>query len=121
VAAGTAAAVNAAVYLAARAAGIFPPAPLFPVRQDDPMTLGPILLVSVVAGLAGVGVYALLRPRVRAPVRFFAWIAMAVLVVSLLAPLAITGWTAAQAWTLNLMHVAAAAAVLWQVRAAERR
>lgn len=121
VAAAVAAGANATVYLAARAAEVFPPGPFFPSTQDDPMTLGPILLVSAVAGAAGIGVYALLRRLVREPLRVFTWIAMAVLVLSLLGPLAMTGWTAAQAWTLNLMHVIAAAAVLWQARAVDRR
>lgn len=111
-----AAALNAALYQASVAAGIFPRLPFFPAGPGEPMTLGPVLLVSVVAALAGVGVFAVLRRRTRQPFRAFAAVAGVVLLVSFAAPVAMPGWTGAQAGMLNLMHALVAAAVLLAVR-----
>lgn len=84
------------------------------------MTLGPILPVSVVAALAGVGVYAFVR-RVRQPMRVFTTAAILVLIPSFAAPLAMSDWTAAQAAVLNLMHVVVAGVTIWSVRRVPER
>jgi hypothetical protein len=108
-------AVNAAIYVGAALAGVFPH-----IMKMDPtepgLTVLAVVLVSMVATLAAMGVWALVARRAERPVRSYARIAGVVLVLSFAAPYAVPGTTAAQAWVQNLLHVVVAAAVLWEVR-----
>jgi hypothetical protein len=76
------------------------------------MTLEPVLMVSVVASLAGVGVYGALAGRARDPLRTFAWVAGIVLIASFVAPFLVAGATLAQAILSDLQHVVVAAFVV---------
>jgi len=112
---------NAALFEVAAARGVFPPGPLFPTGPGQAMTLGPVVLVSVVAALAGAGVFALLRSRTPRPMRTFTIAAAVVTVLSFAAPLAMPDWTGAQATALDLMHVVAAGIVVWAMSRTEPR
>jgi len=112
--------VNASIYLLSVALGAFDALGWFPASREDEMTLGPVLLVSLVSALVGVGVFGIVRRRVERAFRSFAVIAGVVLVVSFVGPL-VMDWPPAQVLVLELMHVATAAAVLWAVRPAQWR
>jgi hypothetical protein len=109
-----AAMANAVVFGLAVAAGIFPSLTFQPDLGAG-MSIEPVLLVSVVGALGGVGAFALLRRRVSRPVPVFLWIAAAVLLLSFAAPFAIPGTAVMQAAVLNLLHVVVAAFVVWAV------
>jgi len=106
-----AAAANAVVFGLAVAAGIFPSLTLQPDLGAQ-MSIEPVLLVSVVGALAGVGAFSLLRSRVSRPVPVFLGIAAAVLLLSVAAPFAIPGTAAMQAVVLNVLHVVVAGFVV---------
>lgn len=107
-ASGVAALVNGAVFALAVAAGLFPSL-TFTADAGAQMSIEPVLLVSVVATLTGVGAFALLRRMVAKPVPVFLWIAAGVLLISFAAPFAIPGTAPAQAVVLNLLHLVVAA------------
>ena len=115
IAAGAAAAVNAVLYLIGLGVGVFAEFGWFPEQRGDEMTLGPILLVSVVGAAAGVGVYGLCRRFAARPLPIFTAIAAVVLLMSLIPPFAM-GWPTAQVLLLEVMHVVTAGIVLWTVR-----
>jgi hypothetical protein len=108
------AAANAAIFALSIALGIFPSL-TFQLDLGAQMSIEPVLLVSAVGALAGIGVFALLRPRVAEPVGVFVRISVAVLLVSFVAPFVIPGMTMLQAVVLNLLHVVIAAAVVGAV------
>jgi hypothetical protein len=114
-----AAALNAAIFAFAVSVGVFPSLTFQP-EFGAGMSVEPILLVSLVGALAGVGAFALLRSRVERPVSLFLRIAAVVLLLSFAAPFAIPGTAPLQAVVLNLMHVVVAATVVWAVLLADR-
>ena len=115
VAAVAAACLNASLYLIGVATGTFASFGWFPVGPGGEMMLGPILLVSVLAVLAGVGTYATLRGLTERPRRTFERMADTVLLLSLV-PLLLSGWPLPQALLLGLMHAVTAGVVLQAVR-----
>jgi hypothetical protein len=68
--AGLSVVVNTVIFLLAAGLGVFPSAGLLPPGPGE-MALGPVILVSALGAFGGVGVYALLRNRVRQPMRVF--------------------------------------------------
>jgi hypothetical protein len=110
-AAAAAGAVNGIIYTAAVAAGVFPTLRL--ARQGGPdMGIEAVLLMSTLGALGGIVVYALVRQYAANPIRAFAQVALAVLLVSFAGPFMVAGTTLAQGLVLNVMHVVTAAAVL---------
>jgi hypothetical protein len=109
-----AAALNAAIFAFAVSVGVFPSLTFQP-EFGAGMSVEPILLVSLVGALAGVGAFALLRSRVERPVSLFLRIAAVVLLLSFAAPFAIPGTAPLQAVVLNVMHLVVAATVVWAV------
>ncbi len=105
-----AAVANALVFALAVQVGIFPAFRLNPDAGPQ-MAIELVVGVSVLAGLAGVGSFALLRRWVERPLRTFLGLAGAALLLSFAAPLALPG-TTAQVLVLNLMHLVAAAVVV---------
>jgi hypothetical protein len=106
-----AAVTNALIHLSGVAAGVYEAVWMAGASKGQ-MTLEPVLLVSVVATLAGVSVYGALARRARNPLRTFAWIAGVLLVASFAAPFLVPGATLAQAILSNVQHVVVAALVL---------
>ena len=111
-AAGVAAAVNAALYLAAVALGVFPRATVVPAAGES-VALVPVVLMSALGALGGVGVFVLLRTISRNAMRTFLATAGVVLALSLGGPLTVPGFTAAQVAVLVGMHVVVAACTVW--------
>ncbi len=114
VAAVLAAVGNALVFALAVAGGVFPSL-TFQLDAGAQMSVEPVLLVSVVGALAGVGAFALLRRRLARPVPIFMRIAAAVLLLSFAAPFVIPGTALMQGIVLNLMHAVVAGFVVWAV------
>jgi hypothetical protein len=106
--------VNALVFAGSVAAGVFPSF-TFQAGVGAQMSVEPILLVSMVGTLAGIGAFTLLRRRSARPVPTFMWIAAVVLLLSFAAPFAIPGTALAQALVLNLLHVVVAGFVVGAV------
>jgi hypothetical protein len=111
-AAALAVATNGALFLIAVASGIFP-ALTFQPDGGAQMSIEPILLVSFVGALAGVGLFALLRRWVARPTTIFLWVAAVALLISFAAPFAVPGTALLQAVALNVMHVVVAGFVVW--------
>ncbi len=109
-----AAVANAAVFALAVARGIFPSLTFQP-DVGAQMSVEPVLLVSVVGVLAGVGAFALLWRRLARPVPVFLRVAGVVLLLSFAAPFVIPGTALMQAIVLNVMHVVVASLVVWTV------
>jgi hypothetical protein len=114
-----AATVNTVLYGAAVAAGIFPTLRLDRASGSQ-MAVELVVFSSLVGVAAGMGFFALLQRYAGNPLCMFYWIAGVVLVTSFAAPFTMPG-TVVQAMTLNVMHVVAAASVLWAVRRAATR
>jgi hypothetical protein len=110
VAASLSAVTNAVVFSAAVGAGIFPSLWMDPSAGPQ-MSLELILLVSVVASFAAVGVFALMARALKRPMRPYLVLAAVVLVASFAAPFAIPGTAALQVLVLNAMHVVVAGVV----------
>jgi hypothetical protein len=106
-----AALANALIFALAVAGGVFPSLTFQP-DVGAQMSVEPVLLVSVVGALAGVGAFALLRRRVARPVPAFLRVAAVVLLLSFAAPFAVPGAAPLQALVLNVMHVVVAAVVV---------
>lgn len=111
VASGLSAAVNALLFLGAYAAGVFSSVWLDPAAGAQ-MSVEPVILVSVIAPLAAVGVFGLMARAMAQPLRPFLVLAGVLLLASFAAPLAIPGTGLAQALVLNAMHVVVAATVV---------
>ena len=107
------AAANAALYALAAQFGVFSAGPI--LRSGPGFALGPVVLVSALAALAGVGVFALLRAR-NGKFGLFMGIAAAALLVSLPAPLAVPGAATAQVVVVMLMHLVVAAVTVGLIR-----
>lgn len=114
IAAALAVTANALIFVIAVASGIFPSLTIQP-DVGPQMSIEPVLLVSFVGALAGVGAFALLRRWVTRPAPTFLWVAAAVLLLSFAAPFAIPGTALLQAVVLNVMHVVVAGFVVWVV------
>jgi hypothetical protein len=106
-----AAMANAVLFGLAVTLGVFPSLTFQP-GVGAQMSVEPVLLVSVVGALAGVGAFALLRRRVARPVPAFLRVAAVVLLLSFAAPFAVPGTAPLQALVLNVMHVVVAAVVV---------
>lgn len=108
-----AAAVNVVLYaLAEGAAGVELLAPAgFGSTELQAMGIGPVVLFSVLPAFLAAGLAAVLARRTAAPRRWFAGIALVVLLLSFVPSLQLDVSAGAKA-TLVLMHVAAAAAIV---------
>ena len=103
-----AAVVNAIVYFAASGLGLIPQDVLVPALcGEQPLTVAPVVIGSVVGAIGGAGVFALIGIFARRPVRMFRIVATAVLVLSLTTPLTIPGAPLSMVLSLEAMHVAA--------------
>jgi len=107
--------VNSVIYIGAALAGVFPY--IMKIDPTEPgMTVFAVVLVSMVAAMAGLGAWKLMERSTDRPFRSYLWLAGVVLVLSFAAPYVVPGTTSAQAFVQNVLHVVVAAAVLWEVR-----
>ena len=102
-----AAVVNAIVYSAASGLGFIPQDVLVPAPGgEQPLTVAPVVIGSVVGTIGGAGVFALIGTFARRPVRMFRIVATVVLVLSLATPLTIPGAPLWMVLSLEAMHMA---------------
>jgi hypothetical protein len=107
--------VNSVIYIGAALAGVFPT--IIKLDPTEPgVTVFAVILVSMVASFAAMGVWKLVTRWTERPFPVYAGLAGIVLLLSFAAPYAVPGTTAAQAWVQNLLHVVVAAAALWELR-----
>jgi glucan phosphoethanolaminetransferase (alkaline phosphatase superfamily) len=109
----TAAAVNAALFFIGKATGLISDSVLIqPANQ--PMSLIPVLISSILPTLLAGGVLALLNRFASAPLRIFNIIAAVLLVLSFISPFAsIPNVPIGMSIWLNVMHVVVAGAVVF--------
>lgn len=113
-AAGAAAVVNAVLYLAGDSLGAFPETAMVP-RRGGPLTLAPVVALSLMAPLMGMGIYVLLSRFTRRAFGIFLTLAAVVLVFMAFPPFEIEGAPMLQVILLQVMHLVTAAATLFAV------
>ncbi len=109
-----AAAVNAVLYLVGDALGAFPPDAIAPgpEGQARPITLGPVLILSVLGPAVGAAVYGTLRQFTNRAWLVFVGIALAVLLLMAVLPFQVEGAPVAQVVILQVMHLVAGGATI---------
>lgn len=105
--------LNALIYLAARSLGAMPQDVLVGPAQQ-PMSLFPVVSLTVIAALIGAALFGVLSSVTRRATTLFLGIAGLVLALSFLPPFTI-GAPMGMALALNLMHVVAAAVTVFLV------
>jgi hypothetical protein len=112
---------NVALFLIGRATGAIgdnvtvPSGPAFGAPSVIAMTIAPAVLAGILfAVLGAIG-------RIRRPITVFRVIALVVLVLSLPSPFSIPGAGAGFIACLVLMHLAAAASIIWSLTTLARR
>jgi hypothetical protein len=104
-AAGASAAINAVLFLITSALGAFGPNLITPA--GGPLSIGPVIISSIIGVLAGSAVYALFGKIFKSAITIFRVVAIIVLVLSFGNPFIITNATIVDIIILNLMHVVA--------------
>ena len=103
-----AAVVNALVYFVASGLGFIPRSVLIPLASGQaPLTVGPVVITSVIGAIGAAIVFALIGLFARRPVRLFRIVAAVVLVLSLVGPATIPGAPVAMMLSMEVMHVVA--------------
>lgn len=112
-AAAVAAAANALVYFASSAAGAIPrDVPLPSPTGESPMTVGLVVLATIVGAAAAAAVFAIIGRFARRPVGLFVVVATVVLALSFASPLTIPGAPLAMILSMETMHLVAWAAIV---------
>ncbi len=106
-----AAVANGVVYLLAAAVGTMPDD--VAVSGGVPITLLPVVLSSIMPAIVAAVFLALLVRFTRRPIGIFWVVAVVLLVLSFITPFTIPGAPAAMILTLLIMHVVAAAIIIW--------
>lgn len=106
-----AAVANGVVYLLAAAVGTMPDD--VAVSGGAPITLLPVVLSSIMPAIVAAVFLALLVRFTRRPIGIFRVVAVVLLVLSFITPFTIPGAPAAMILTLLIMHVVAAAIIIW--------
>lgn len=96
--------VNGAVVIVAVVSGVFPELHPLPFTGGS-FGLGSVVLVSVVAALAGTALFSVIWPRAERPVHVFALFVSSALFVSFAAPMFDENWTAARLGVIELTHL----------------
>ncbi len=104
-----AAVANVLVYFAGVATGAISLSVLFPsAAGESPLTVGMVVVISVVGAVGAAVVFALVGRFSRRPIRTFRIVAAGVLALSFVPPLTIPGAPLSMVLTMELMHVVAA-------------
>ncbi len=107
-AAATAAVANSLIYFAASALGFIPESVLIPTAGgESPLTVGMVVITSVIGAVGAAIVFAGIGMFARRPVRLFRIVSIVVLVLSFATPLTIPGAPLAMILSMEVMHVAA--------------
>ena len=103
-----AALANALVYFAASGLGIISQGVLLPSPMGfSPLTVGLVVITSVIGALGAAIVFAIIGLLARRPVRLFRIVAAVVLALSLVPPVTVPGVPVAMRLSLAVMHVVA--------------
>ncbi len=109
--AGVAAAIsNTLVFFVASALGAIPQSVRLPAPVNGPLSVGPVIVASIIGVLLAAIVFAVIGLAARRPVRLFRIVATVALLLSLLLPATIPGAPVSMILSLMLMHVVAWAA-----------
>ncbi len=106
-----AAAINAVLFYIGTATGAIPADLIIP-NAGQPLTIGPVIIASVVPVIVAGLLLALLNRFTKRPLRIFNVIAVVLLVLSFTSPFSIPNVPVGMIIILNLMHVVVAGAVL---------
>lgn len=101
-----AAVVNVVIFLIGSAMGFFPSSVITPAGQ--PLSLAPVIMMSLIPSIVAGGVYALIARFARNPSQIFLWVAAAVFVLMFFGPFSIKGATTGMIVSLEIMHVVVA-------------
>lgn len=117
-----AAVVNAIVYFAASGLGFVSQSLPVPMPGgEQPLTVAPVVISSVVGAIGGAIVFALIGGFAKRPVRLFRIVATVALALSLAMPLTIPGAPLSMIVSLEVMHVAAWAVIVGLLTTLARR
>jgi hypothetical protein len=106
------AAATGVLFLLGSAFGLFPATIVIPA-SGQPVSLGPVLFMSVIAAIGGGIVYAILSRLTKQPKRIFRILAVIVLVLSFGAPSVFPNAPTSYYIALNVLHIVAAAMIPW--------
>ncbi len=82
-------------------------------QVGQPLTLAPVIISSVIGAVAATGVFAAIGWFVRRPIRLFRIVAAITLILSFVSPFSLPGAPAGMILSLELMHIIAAAIIVW--------
>ncbi|HEX2728423.1 MAG TPA: DUF6069 family protein [Rubrobacteraceae bacterium] len=117
-----AAVANALIYFAASALGLIPQSALIPTAVgESPLTVGMVVIVSVIGAVGAAIVFAVIGLFARRPVRLFRVVAVVVLVLSFATPLTIPGAPLSMILSMEVMHVVAWAVIVGLLTTVARR
>ena len=120
VAAGVAAVINAIIFIIGDALGAFPKTVLLP-SNNEPLSLGAVIFISIVGVIAGGIVFAVIGRFSRRPIRLFTIVALVFLVLSFGSPFSVPNAPAGYIIALLLMHVVAGLAIIGLLTTLARR
>lgn len=112
------AAINALLYFVGAALGAFPQSVVVP-RANAPLSVFPVVSLTVIAVFAASLVFLLIALVAPRPKRIFWTVAVLVFVLMFFTPFSIPEAPVGMIVALELMHVAAAAAALWPIALAK--
>lgn len=113
-----AAVANGLIFVIASALGLFPQDLNTPAGQ--PIGLGAVVISTFVGALGATAVFALLARFTRRPITIFRIVAAVVLLLSFATPLSL-GAPLPMVLTLELMHIVAAAIIVWALTTRSRQ
>lgn len=103
---------NIILFYIGKSLGFFPESVLLP-NQDQPLTLLPVILSSIMPSLVAGLIMALLNKYTKNPKKIFNTMAVALLIMSFANPFFIPGVPMMMAILLNVMHVTVAGSLLY--------
>jgi hypothetical protein len=107
-----AAGANAVVYFIAAALGAFPQSVIVP-NAGGPLTLALVIISSLIGAVAAIIVFAAIGWFARRPIRLFRIVAAITLILSFVSPFSIPDAPVGMILSLELMHIIAAAIIVW--------
>lgn len=114
-----AAVANALIYVIASALGLIPAD--IEVQPGQTLSVAMVIISTIAGTLAGTIVFALLARFTRRPISLFRIIAGVALLLSFASPLTIPGAPLSMILTLELMHITAAAILVWALTTRSRK
>lgn len=108
----TSALVNGVVVVLAVVTGVFPELHILPFSGGT-FGLGSVVLISVVAALAGTALFSLIWPRAERPMHVFALFVSCALLVSFAAPMFDENWTMVRLGVIELTHLIVAGLTIY--------